>query len=301
MNFPKKKNVYFVLVVIVGVTLSLSAKKNCTLPKSLLPVAQELPLSKWKKYPDLRKNVQAIKNLCVYRVSFREGRLPWEMLLLFNPRQPKGPFWFVPHDDENSAFASGVYAVRRYGGGMLSVVAGGRRYFRGQDPNRNFGTTQADARQCRGQKSPAPIYTRTIFSIIDAFRSGTPYLALHNNSDGYSGNGGSGTISVLRSTKRSQAYPAFPKIVRGNGGLKDEDTMIYIAGRAARASRSKVNRLNRQGINVKYEWVDSAHNDCSMSNYVILRKGTDRYYNIETQKGDRRTQRELIDRLVRIW
>jgi len=279
---------------------SLFAAPSCRLPAHLKDLAAPLPASQWNQYPDLRRNQRSLRGLCVYRVHFDEGKYPWQMLLLFNPRHPRGPFWFLPHDDENDAFNSGVYAIRKYGGGMLSVVSGGHRFFKGQDPNRNFGTDTQSARQCRGQKAPAPLYTRSVFGIIDSFRSGAPYLALHNNANGYSGNGGSGTISILRSTKRSRAFPAYQKIQRGKGGLMDEDTMVYIAGTSPTPPRSKISRLNRAGINVKYEWVDRSHNDCSMSNYVVLKKRTMDYYNIETQKGDGKTQREVIDRLMKL-
>jgi hypothetical protein len=253
---------------------------------------------RWGAYPDLRRNRKALRDLCVYRVRLDEEGLPWQMLLLFNPQRPKGPFWFLPHDNENSAFDAGIWSVQSYGGGLLSIVAGGHRHFHGQDPNRNFGTTEKSARRCRGQKRPAPRYTRTIFRIIDAFRGSYPYLALHNNSDGYGGNGGNGTISMLRSTQRSQAHPAAP-IQRRHGGLQDEDSMVYIAGRSPRPPARKLQRLNGAGLNVKYGWVDPSHNDCSMSNYVLLHRHTDRYYNIESEMGTASTQKEMIRRLLR--
>jgi len=278
---------------------TLQAANSCQLPSSILFLATPLPASQWSNYPDLRRNRRALQGLCVYRVRFDEGGLPWQMLLLFNPRQKKGPFWFLPHDNENSAFDAGVWAAHRYGGGLLSVVAGGHRYFHGQDPNRNFGTDARSARQCPGQKAPAPRYTGTVFRIVDAFRGTHPYLALHNNANGYRGNGGSGTISMLRSTSRSQAYPAAP-IQRRHGGLRDEDSMVYIAGRSSQAPRRKVQHLNDAGLNVKYEWVDPTHNDCSMSNYVLLHRHTDRYYNIETEMGATSTQRDMIRRLLNL-
>jgi hypothetical protein len=37
-----------------------------------------------------------------------------------------------------------------------------------------------------------------------------------------------------------------------------------------------------------------------MSNYVLLRRGTDRYYNIETEMGATGTQREMIGKLLRL-
>ncbi len=287
------------LLLSILILSSLSAKRACVLPTGLQKIAKPLTRESWRRYPDLRRNLNSLKGLCIYKVAFKEGRFAWEMLLLFNPNHPKGAFWFLPHDNENSAFDAALYAIKRYKGGFLSVVAGNRRLFHSQDPNRNFGTTKRSARVCSGQRAPAPIYTRTIFYIIDHFRQGAPYLALHNNADGYRGDGGRGTISILHSTPRSQAYPAWKSIERSNGGLRDEDTMVYIAGTSFNAPKSKIARLNRLGINVKYEWVDALHNDCSMSNYVILGKRTQNYYNIETQEGDSKTQKKIIDLLFR--
>jgi len=277
----------------------LHAADSCTLPSSIRSLATALPSSRLSDYPDLRRNHRKLGGLCIYTVRFDEGPLAWELLLLFDPKRRKGPFWFIPHDNENSAFDAGVWAVARYGGGLLSVVAGSKRYFHGQDPNRNFGTDSESARRCPGQKAPAPRYTGTIFRIIDSFRGNYPYLALHNNADGYRNKGGSGTISMLRSTPRSQAYPA-TRISSLHGGLQDEDSMVYIAGLSRKAPRNKLHRLKSAGLNVKYEWVDPQHNDCSMSNYVLLYRHTDRYYNIETETGATSTQREMIRRLLKL-
>ena len=72
------------------------------------------------------------------------------MLLVTNEEHPVGPFWFLPHDDENTAFDSAVYATKKYGGGFLAVMANNERYYKGQDPNRNFGDTYGIVRRCKG-------------------------------------------------------------------------------------------------------------------------------------------------------
>lgn len=232
--------------------------------------------------------------MCTYTVAFTEDQQHWKMLLVFHPKRPRGAFWFLPHDNEDTAFDSAVYAVKRYGGGFLSVLSGGSRYHQGQDPNRNFSGSCHKLKSCRYQKSASPRYTKTVFGIIDSFRgAGFPYLALHNNTD-------RGGVSILKSSKSVRSFLAYPKEkVRGGRGLADEDSLVYIAGKSSMPPRRKIEKLLHYGIHTKYEIVNRSNNDCSMSNYVVLGKGTDRYYNIETQHGDASTQRKMIDILMR--
>jgi len=256
-------------------------------------------LKSLQKYPDIARNYRALQELCVDQISFREGQYSWKMLLVTHPKYPKGAFWFLPHDDEQSAFDAAVYATRRYGGGFLAIMAGDKRYFAGQDPNRNFGSSTETAQRCRGQESPAPIYSKVIFSIIDTYRGRSlPYLALHNNKDGFGGD--QGTISILKSSINTPAYPAYKEIRRGGGGLNDEDSLVYIAGLSKTPNHSKLKRLLQNGINTKYERVSPQSNDCSLSNFVVLSKKSTDYYNIETEHGDLKTQMRMIDILMKI-
>jgi hypothetical protein len=266
----------------------------CSIPSSLQSYITADTLSSLRAYPDVRRNFRNIKHLCIHKVAFNEGKQHWEMLLVTNPKHPKGLFWFLPHDNENVAFDSAVYAVGRYGGGFLSVLSSGSRYHAGQDPNRNFSNNKHKEPTCRHQKSASPIYTRNVFSIIDAHKGRSiPYLALHNNTNG-------GGVSILRSSKSVRSYPAYPvKKIKNGRGLMDEDSLVYIAGKSPMPPRSKLNKLIKNGLNVRYEAVRSTNNDCSMSNYVVLGKKSTRYYNIEAQHGDAVTQRKMIDLLVR--
>ena len=119
-----------------------------------------------------------------------------------------------------------------------------------------------------------------------------PYLALHNNTNG-------GGVSVLKSSKSVQSFLAYPREQVTHGkGLKDEDSLVYIAGSHSKPPSRKINRLLHEGMHVKYERVNRTNNDCSMSNYVVLGKHSERYYNIEAQHGDGRTQRKMIDKLM---
>jgi len=248
-----------------------------------------------KRYSDIKRNYSVLKNLNVSLLGFREGKLKWYMFLVTNPKKPNGPFWFLPHDNENSAFDSAVYATQKYGGGFLAVYSGGKRYNMGQDPNRNFSLSSSKEPSCRYQNAPSPIYTSTVMRVINGYKApNMPYLALHNNTNG-------GGISILRDSSSTKSFLAYPKakILSAKGGLADEDSLVYIAGSSTNAPMQKVKKLLNMGLNVKYEIVNRYNNDCSMSNFIVLNYGNN-YYNIEAQHGKSSTQKVMIDRLMKI-
>jgi hypothetical protein len=247
-----------------------------------------------KKYSDIKRNYNALNSLNVSLLGFKEGKYSWYLFLVTNPKRPHGPFWFLPHDNENSAFDSAVYAVRKYGGGFLALYNRGKRYNNGQDPNRNFSLSSQREPSCKMQNAPSPIYTSTIMSIINRYKApNMPFLALHNNTN-------RGGISILKDSSSTKSFLAYPKgkIYEGKG-LADEDSLVYIAGTSPNAPMSKVKALLNMGLNTKYEIVNSYNNDCSMSNFIVLNYGSN-YYNIEAEHGKSATQKEMIDRLLKI-
>jgi len=274
--------------------------QECQRPPAIASLIQTSSFQALKRIPDVRRNAKALQHLCVDKIAFREGGYQWEMLLVTHPKASKGAFWFLPHDDEQTAFDAAVYATQEYGGGFLAVIAKDHRSFAGQDPNRNFGDSIRTAQNCSKQHHPAPRYGRIIFGIIDTYRaSSMPYLALHNNKNGWYNNGGSGGVSMFKPSSIVHNYPAYRKIGT-NGGLTDEDNLIYIAGTSQAPNQRKLNALLGQGLNIKYEVVSHAKNDCSLSNYVVLNRGTSRYYNIETEHGALSTQKKMIDKLMKL-
>jgi len=269
---------------------------NCDIPSNILPLVKKISAKEFFSNSDIKRNSKILKKLCVNIVAFREKNYFWKLLLVRNPTKPKGAFWFLPHDDENTAFDSAVYATQKYGGGFLAILSNNHRYFRKQDPNRNFGTTFKSAKICTKQHYPAPLYSKNIFKIIDSFKKENyPYLALHNNKDGYYGNGGSGGVSILHASKSVHSYKAFKKINTKTKGLRDEDSLVYIAGFSKKPPQKKLLHFLEAGLNVKYEVIRKNRNDCSLSNYVVLNKGTTNYINIETEHGDLVTQKKMID------
>jgi hypothetical protein len=183
---------FFAPVILALLAVSLQAQpSSCQRPPFIAKLVQSNALQSLRRIPDVQRNYNALRGLCVDLIHFEEGPYEWKMLLVTHPKAPRGPFWFLPHDNEQSAFDAAVYATRKYGGGFLAVVAHDQRYVKGQDPNRNFGTNAATARNCTQQHQPAPHYANTIFRIIDTFRAPSmPYQSLHNYTNG-------GGISIL--------------------------------------------------------------------------------------------------------
>ena len=255
---------------------------NCPLPQKLDDTVKQEILSSASDSYDLKQNNMGMGGLCASRVSFDDKGKKWYFILVRNSKQPNGPFWYLPHDNENTAYEAAVYAAKKYGGGFLALEANGKRYTSGKDPNRNFKAGSS--------------YTKNIFKIIDTFKSKTlPYLTLHNNKNGHRKYGGEGTVSMKVSSVHTKSYPANTIQSRG---LKDEDNLVYLAGR--NINRKKIQALNGTGVNVKYEVVSSRSNDNSMSNYIALHKTGSGYINIEAQNGDISTQKKMIDKVMKL-
>lgn len=225
-------------------------------------------------------------NLCITEKKFEEGGLAWHLEVISNTRAPRRVLWVVPHDNEKAAFATALYAVRRYGGTAVAVEANGARFFGGQDPNRNF---DAGTGRCPLQRAPSPLYTSAVLSEHGA----GPIVGLHTNSRG-------GPISFGRPPANVEAFPAAAP-AGGALGSSPDDTLAFVASTrppdANPALLAEVKALNNAGINVFYEKVSAANNDCSLSNYAAL-KGIDGYYNLEVVDGDTATQMRMVDILM---
>ena len=218
-------------------------------------------------------------------ITFKEGKQTWTFLLVRNIKHPKGPFWYLPHDNEESAFDAAVYATKRYGGGFLAIESNDQRHVSGKDPNRNFKKNS--------------LYGKKICTIIDTYKPvQLPYLALHTNAEGHRKNGGSGTVSMKQHSKNSFAFPA-GKIRSGRQkGLEDEDMLVYLAGK--KIEQDKVKKFTAKGLNVKFEKVTKKSNDNSMSNCIVLYKKHDNYINIEAEHGPITTHKKMIDKVMTI-
>lgn len=282
-----KKNTIYIYPLLALLTFSMSGcvKLNCPLPENLNKAVTKVPLSSSSDAPDLKRNSRSMGDLCANKISFYDQGKKWNLILVRNIKQPTGPFWYLPHDNENSALDAAVYATKKYGGGFLAVEANGNRYASGKDPNRHF--------------NPSSTYTKTVFKIIDTFRKkGMPYLTLHSNKEGHRKYGGEGTVSMRVSSSKTRSYPAGKIKVGKKEGMKDEDNLVYLAGK--NIDKHKISALNGMGVNVKYELVNHSSNDKSMSNYIALHKSRYGYVNIEAEDGDSGTQKKMIDKVMKL-
>ncbi len=126
------RSLYRLCILVCLLPLSVySQNSSCHLPRTIQGLVSKQGARVLQRYPDIARNRRAVRGLCSYLLSFREGAYRWDMLLVLHPKATRGAFWFLPHDNENSAFDSAVYAVRKYGGGFLSVLSGGSRYHQG--------------------------------------------------------------------------------------------------------------------------------------------------------------------------
>jgi len=122
---------------------------------------------------------------------------------------------------------------------------------------------------------------------------------MHNNKNGWYGNGGSGTISILAKSRTVKSYKA-GNVIRGKKkGINDEDSLVYIAGKSKLPQKPVLEPLLQSQLHTKYEIVNAANNDCSMSNYVVLKKDG-KYYNIVSEHRGEKAQKMMVDRLMKI-
>lgn len=212
------------------------------------------------------------KGLAVTAHEFREERAQWRLWRIVNKQHPKGPLFFVPHDNENAGFEAGLAALRKYGGVLIAVDSGvspgddGVRYNRAVDygkpidPNRNFDTA-------------LPGYAHAI--LADLARGAGPIIALHTNAKGFEtadskcNKGdpeGSGVISIrfcddtlIPSASVSRAYP-----------FDDDDTVAFATFLARNQPGDAFCRDAMVGadFNVVQERVVAS--DGSLSNYAVL-------------------------------
>lgn len=220
--------------------------------------------------------------LAVSRIEFQEERGTWRLFRIANTKKPRGPLWFVPHDNENAGFEAALAGVRKHGGVVIAVDSGivedGKRrngaVDRGRpiDPNRNF-------------RDGYPRYADTV--LADYARGARPIIALHTNSPGFdtsasrcnqSDRPGRGEVSIRFCDDVMQPSPSRSR----DWPFDDEDTLAYVPWRSGTApSTAWCGRtLAKADFNLVFERV--AVSDGSLSNYALLR-GLD-YVNFETQE-----------------
>ncbi len=225
------------------------------------------------------------RGLDVKRIEFRDDRAFWRLYRIANTRQPDGPLWFVPHDNENAAFQAAILAVRAFGGVVIAIeearsvdgpdsrMNGDVAYGRPIDPNRNF-------------SDDTPNYANAILTDL-----GNPprlIVALHTNEPGYKASEstcappgatdtGRGEISILLC---SQVYSP-RRSVSGRWPFDDTDSVAIVSylDNHSPFSGFCAKPLLNADMNIMFEHVVTS--DGSLSNYALLHGLP--YVNFETQ------------------
>lgn len=246
------------------------------------------------------RDPQSWHGLAVSRIEFREERGRWRLFRIVNRHKPRGPLWFVPHDNENAGFDAALAGVRTHGGVIIAVDSGvaddsdGIRrnvavaFGRPIDPNRNF----RDAR---------PLYADTI--LADYHRGARPLIALHTNSPGFDPTDshcnradpvGRGEVSIRFCSDVMHPQPSQGR----TWPFDDDDTLAYVAHRHGASPLSAYcgKALMMADFNIVFERVKVS--DGSLSNHALLH-GLD-YVNFETQERglEPARLRESRDRLT---
>ncbi len=285
-GFAKQVGLIAVWVVLASIGFGLASAQS---PRSTCVRAEAIDDA------DVARQIAELSNpsLCLTEQRFEEDGIAWHLLIVRNIEEP-GPLWAVPHDDEDAAFVSAVYAVLRYGGTIVAVENGERRLVGGQDPNLAFATTPSAVEVCAGATAPAPNYAAAFLSQWD---QRYPVIGLHTNWDGYLAGGGLGTISVRRSDPKMIPFPS----AVAEGRFADEDTIAMLVSARAPGDndvgRAAIARLNETGVHVIYRYVTEANNECTLADYLTLNRLAP-YFNLEVEHGDAVTQAALIDRLL---
>lgn len=222
------------------------------------------------------------RGLAVSQIEFREERGAWRLFRIANVKKPRGPLWFVPHDNENAGFEAALAGVRKHGGVVIAVDSGivedGRRrngaVDRGRpiDPNRNF-------------RDGYPRYANTV--LADYRNGARPIIALHTNSPGFDTSAsscnrsdppGRGEVSIRFCDDVMQPSPSRSR----DWPFDDDDTLAYVPWRSGTSPATAWcgRALDKADFNVVFERVGVT--DGSLSNYALLR-GLD-YVNFETRE-----------------
>lgn len=278
-------------VPLAGALLTIAAASACVprAPDGLLPssAACLAPAQVADGDGDFRRHPDLFgPDRCVRQQVFREGGRDWTVQTVQNTART-GPLWVLPHDNEQAAVETAVYALARYGGTAVLVETGGRRTNKATDPNRAF---DAGRSRCAAG-APA---SRYVAAMLGSRARREPVIALHTNAPGVAGRRGSGSISIRTPGKAGMAYPG----TGGTGRLASSDSLVITAvahGPAPDArTAALVADLTRNGVNVLMETTSPSTTDCSLSHYAAL-NGIRPYLNIEVVDGDSATQRRILD------
>ncbi len=205
----------------------------------------------------------------------------WTLQVFQSRPLPQGPSIFIPHDNENESFQTGLRSLHERGGHLLALECGEERLCEGVDPNRNF-------------RPKNKIYLETILKFFMA--KPFPVITLHNNHDSHRELGGSGSIYADMTTPYADGH--------GFYFAGDPDDLIIFSDKYSMKEsplfKQYAKAFEKRELNFIFEEI-TPHNSLGghMSTYIL--ENTDRpYFNIESQHGHESEQVFYLEELFRL-
>ncbi len=229
-----------------------------------------------------------LENIQLSEIRFSENGFDWHLLRFVNAKNPVGPLWVVPHDDENAAFDAALAAVKRYGG-VAIVVNSGPGSSRFQSGLGACGERQKTMQRCdpnRNFSKQTPVFTR---AFLDQLSGDQPIIALHTNTPGHGRGRGDITILDIKAEAKGTIRPRKDGFFGQNPSvlLADHDSFAIIPYGSPQPSawdaRCRTNLVLR-GVHVWHERVGKS--DGSLSNYIALNAPHIHYVNMESRREE---------------
>mgnify|MGYP001550268807 FL=1 len=258
----------------------------------------------WRQFrdADFIKHAATMESInpCVAYEPVLAGGIEWRVVRMQQgPQIPQtAPLVVVLHDNEDAALvgALSLLAIRDVQVVMLDTDES--RDWGGVDPNRLFVSAGSIINAC-----PYPLNLDAAFAqaILRDWSGQHPVISLHSNAPGIlgDGEGGRGSISMLRPQPHQRAFPGRP--APDHARLSDPDNLIFITGLFPAPSpvqNDLIRRLQGVGLNVLYSQVTPLNQDCSLSDFLTLRGQSELYFNVEVEEGDDVSAVTLVRRLL---
>jgi len=221
-------------------------------------------------------------------VPLGKGNVRFEVIE--SPVRGPGPLFISLHSNELNSVAAARQSIRSHAGTLILIDAGGKRRLsfdsgKSIDPNRVF-SNKGVARDLNrfGSYTPAAEKAATAFGsgVIRKLKisKGRPVIALHNNT-----NGGYSIISYEAGGSESAATAEV-----FHSPQRDPDNFFLVT------EERLYQALKEAGYNVVLQNNRAAPDDGSLSVYCGKKGIT--YINVETESGDSKTSRIMLEVLL---
>ena len=273
-------------------------------PANPAAAQRQLACQTWQDFndADFALHAKTFKNLspCIAYEPFEASGTDWRLVRIQRSATvpEDAPLVVVLHDDEDAAFLGALGLLGRFDVQIVALDTGEERLWQGMDPNRLFVETGAIISGCAYADR---LDHRFASAILRDWNPRFPLISLHSNAPGhrFDQRGGRGSISLLFADPDQRAFAGVPDPAQPR--LSDPDNLVFLGGPGPVPSPRQarlIPRLQSAGLNVLYDPILEAAQDCSLSDFLSLRGQSDLYFNAEVEEGDFETALTMTQRLM---